>query len=161
MSTEQLVIDKIFLNNLKLAKYVVIEFRSNILRNTQNTTPCASGKVNILLEWYDNEVNCRYEKDNITGRLYYGIFAKDSENDILHPNDYINLNIPISAYETRFLTNILQKGDKLSFEFNLDNPYGIHTIDLRFTIERKKETFQIPLTILRKSIYNGNILNYR
>lgn len=163
MNTEQLTIDKIFINNLKLAQYITLEFRSQTLRNTQYSSPSANGKINFILDWTDKDTKatCNYVENNITGILYYPIYAEDSKEEILHPNDYINLNLSFSAQEIKFLAHVLQKDDKLSFVIAIDQNYDVYVIDLRFTIERKKETFQIPLTILRKSIYNGNILNYR
>lgn len=163
MTTEQLTIDKSIINSLKLAQYVAIEFRSDTLRNSQYSTPSASGKVNFLLDWTDKNTKaiCRSEQNNITSVLYYPIFAENSTDEILHPNDYINLNLSFSAQEIKFLTHVLQKDDKLSFVIAIDESDGVYVIDLRFTIERKKEIFKIPLTLIRKNIYNGNILNYR
>lgn len=163
MTTEQLVIDKIFLNNLKLAQYVTLEFRSEALRNTLYSSPSASGKVNFILNWNDSntKANCNYTENNITGIVYYPIYAEDSKEEILHPNDYLHLNLSFSAQEIKFLAHILQKDDKLSFVVAIDQNYDVYVIDLRFTIERKKEIFQLPLTLLRKNVFNGNVLNYR
>lgn len=163
MSTEQLVIDKTLISKLKLAQYVTLEFRSETLRNTLYSSPSASGKVNFILDWVDKDTKatCNFVENNITGILYYPIYAEDSKDEILHPNEYLHLNLSFSAQEIKFLTHVLQKDDKLSFVIAIDENYDIYTIDLRFTIERGKSTFQIPLTLLRKTVYNGNILNYR
>lgn len=162
MNAEQLTIDKIFLNNLKLAQYVTLEFRSDTLRNTQYSSPSANGKVNFTLDWTDRDTKatCNYVENNITALLYYPIWAENSTEEILHPNNYINLNLSFSAQEIKFLAYTLQKDDKLSFVIALDTVYDIYSIDLRFVIDRGKNTFTIPLTLLRKNIYNGNELNY-
>lgn len=163
MNTEQLTIDKIFLNNLKLANNITLIFKSQTLRNSEYSIPSASGKVDLVLKWndYKTQANCQYEIDNISGLLYYGIWSENSTEEILHPNEYINLDLFFYKHEVEFLTHILKPGDELSFVIAIDQAYDIYTIDLRFRIERKKESFTIPLTLIRKNIYNGNTLNYR